>query len=65
MFKNKFKAYKFSIAACILGSLLTGLNYVLTNMPLLRITFIITSIASLVVIVCYVIEKSWKRLKKV
>jgi|LSQX01.1.fsa_nt_gb K+-transporting ATPase c subunit len=57
MFKNKFKAYRFSIIACILCSLLTGLDYSLTRTSLTGIAFLISSIGSLAVITCYFIEK--------
>lgn len=56
MFKNKIKAYKFSITMSIVCLLLTGINYIFSRVRLSGIAFIIVSIATVVVIICYFIE---------
>ncbi|WP_094551262.1 hypothetical protein [Petroclostridium xylanilyticum] len=60
MFKDKFKAYKFSIIVSIFNSILTGICYILFEIPAMGIAFIITSIASIITIICYNIDKRKK-----
>lgn len=44
MIKNKFKAYRCLIIISIVGSVLVGMNYILTRIFFTKIAFIISSI---------------------
>lgn len=57
MFSNKYKAYKFTIIMCILCLLLIGVSYFIQKNDILLISFIITILGSIIVVLSYIIEK--------
>ncbi len=57
MFKDKFKLYKFNIAVTIFCTIMIGLSYLQLKLLFLGIIFIITAICSVIISICYFIEK--------
>ena len=54
---KRIKLYKFSIFMSILGSILSGVNYVVFKVPAVGVSFIIVTVACINTIICYKIEK--------
>ena len=57
---KKNKAYRFSILMSIIGIILSGVNYLLFKVPIVKVAFIIVTIVCIITIICYRVEKHRK-----
>ncbi|MFY9378561.1 MAG: hypothetical protein WAP58_10245 [Peptococcia bacterium] len=57
MIEKKIKAYRFSILISIICTILSGVNYIVFRVPAVGFAFIIVSIACIITIICYYMDK--------
>ncbi|MDF2821966.1 MAG: hypothetical protein K0R15_2414 [Clostridiales bacterium] len=57
MFKDKFKAYKFSIVACIFGTIITGITYITYGYWYMGLISIFSFLTTVLNIACFRYEK--------
>lgn len=64
MFKGKGKAYIISIAACLLGTLTTGVDYIVFDVKIAGIVFFFAVCASILNVFAYIKDNENSNIKK-